>query len=218
MTADQANSTKTPNTVRERVLEVACELFAGAGFHGAHLREICKRAGTNVAVVCYHFQSKEGLYDNVIMEAGRRLSDRDYSFFLSQQLTPDQKLLMLVESLLERLGRGRASVSRLLARELADPCHATRSYVASGLERDFVLLQGVIRQLPVSKANPDIRLHALSVLGQCVFYSLAAESPAHPLNQQACGIPGRRQLASFLTNQLLRCLQNRRTDTEIPNL
>src|SRR5690349_14242089 len=43
---------------RDRVLEVACELFAEAGFHGAHFREICKRAGTNVAGICYHFQSK----------------------------------------------------------------------------------------------------------------------------------------------------------------
>ena len=83
----QSNEVNGPNgltgcqlPVRERVLEVACEMFAEAGFHGTHIRQICERAGTNVAGVCYHFQSKEGLYQAVIQEAGRRLSDVDGSF------------------------------------------------------------------------------------------------------------------------------------------
>jgi hypothetical protein len=32
---------------RDRVLKIACELFAEAGFHGTHLRGICERADTN---------------------------------------------------------------------------------------------------------------------------------------------------------------------------
>jgi len=215
--AERSNLTGIKTPVRERVLEVACELFAEAGFEGTHLREICKRAGTNVAGICYHFQSKEGLYDAVIMDAGRRLWDSDYSFALSQQLPPEQKLLKLVESLLERLNGGRGWVTKLLARELVDSPHGKRNYVGSGLERDFVLLQAVLRQFPASKADTDIRLHSLSMIGQCVFYALAGENPQHPLTQSVSGIPSRPQLARFLTNQLLRSLQNKGTDT-IPNL
>src|SRR3954463_9058085 len=101
-----ANVRGTRISVRQRVLEVACEMFASTGFDGTHLREICNRARINVAGGCYTFQSKEGLYHAVIMEAGLRLSEADYSYVLSQQLAPEQKLLNLIKSLLKRLGRG----------------------------------------------------------------------------------------------------------------
>src|SRR5271157_5556877 len=100
---------------RDRVLEVACELFAEAGFHGTHSREICKRAGTNVAGICYHFQSKEGLYQAVLMEAGRRLSNCNNDLAACcAHLPPDQRLLNLTESLLQKLSERRAWIAKLL--------------------------------------------------------------------------------------------------------
>lgn len=206
----------TPISIRQRVLKVACEMFASTGFHGTHLREICNRAGTNVAAVCYHFQTKEGLYDAVMMEAGRQLADGDYSFVLSQQLPPEQKVLKLTESLLKRLSAGGAWVPKLLARELADESRAKGNYAAIGLERDFVLMRGAIRQLPATRTETDIRFHALSLLGLCVFYALVTENPNHPLTQLA-DIPNRAQLARFLTNQLLASTENQGTDTNSNN-
>jgi multidrug efflux pump subunit AcrB len=150
---------------RDRVLEAACELFAETGFHGTHLREICKHAGTNVAGVCYHFQSKEGLYQAVMMEAGRQLSDFDRNFTSSTQLPPEERLLALTESLLRRLGSKRAWIAKLLARELVDHADNARSHAASRLERDFVLLQAVMRDLPGTDSHSDvIRLHALTLI------------------------------------------------------
>lgn len=212
----EPESAGTPISVRQRILEAAYEMFASTGFHGTHLREICNRAGTNVAAVCYHFQSKEGLYDAVIMEAGRQLADSDYSFVLSQQLPPERKLLKLTESLLTRLSAAVAWVPKLLARELADRSRPTGNYAASGLERDFVLMQSVIRQLPISRTETDIRLQALSLLGLCVFYALVTENPNHPLAQLA-DIPNRAHLAQFLTNQLHAPIENKGTDTNITN-
>jgi AcrR family transcriptional regulator len=204
---------------RDRVLEVACEMFAEAGFHGTHFREICRRAGTNVAGICYHFQSKEGLYQAVIMEAGRRLSDCDEDFLASRDhLQPEQRLLRLTELLLETLSAKRAWIAKLLARELMDAACGAHPYVASGLKRDFVLLQAVMRSLLGAKANSEaIRLHALSVMIECVFYSLAGENLDHPLTQFAVRLPNRARLAHFLTQRSLEALEREGKAPEVSN-
>jgi AcrR family transcriptional regulator len=205
--AGATSSTGRNLPTRDRVLEVACELFAEAGFHGTHLREICKRADTNVAGVCYHFQSKEGLYQAVMMEAGRQLSDLDRNFVTSTHLPPEQRLLALTESLLQRLGAKSAWIARLLARELVDHVDNTHSYAASRLERDFVLLQAVMRDLRGADTHSDaVRLHALTLIGECVFYSLTGDNPRHPLSQLTV-TPPTRTLARFLTQRSLRALR-----------
>jgi len=163
-----------------------------------------------VAGVCYHFHSKEGLYEAVTMEAGRRLSDHDEHLATScAPLPPEQKLRKLVESLLQRLNAEGAWIPKLLARELVDPAVGAHNYAASGLERHFVLLQAVMRDLLGAEAKSKaIRLHALSVISECVSYSLAAENLEHPLLQLAAPLPDRALLARLITKRSLGSLDN----------
>lgn len=49
-----------------RLVDSALHLFALNGFDGASTREICQRAGSNLAGIKYHFGGKEGLYQAVI--------------------------------------------------------------------------------------------------------------------------------------------------------
>ena len=211
----QSNEANSPNSLtgsplpaRDRVLEVACEMFAEAGFHGTHIRQICERAETNVAGVCYHFHSKEGLYRAVILEAGRRLSEHDEGFALFRNLSAEQRLLRLTESLLERLSAKRAWTAKLLARELVDQACGAHTYVASALERDFVLLQAVMRDLLGANISSEaIQLHAFSVVGECVFYSLQEENRHHALTQFAVCLPSRAALARVITQRSLGALR-----------
>jgi AcrR family transcriptional regulator len=60
---------KTPTPVpaadvedtRERIMQVATQLFATNGFHSVSLRRLTQEANVNLASVGYHFGSKEGL-------------------------------------------------------------------------------------------------------------------------------------------------------------
>ena len=199
-----ASGARTPISVRQRILEVACAMFAGTGFHGTHLREICKRAGTNVGGVCYHFHDKQGLYQAVVMEAGRRVSDYDDGLVAFLDLTGEDRVLKLVESLLTKLNAEGAWIAKLLTRELLNPGGGARNYAASGLERSFVLLQSALRELLGTRSQSEtIRLHTLSLIGDCVLYSLADENQDHPLIQLAAPLPNRSSLARLIIQRSL---------------
>ncbi|WP_194542371.1 TetR/AcrR family transcriptional regulator [Paenibacillus sp. JZ16] len=47
--------------VKQKILEAAKKLFAGKGFEGTSVREICDEAGVALALVSYHFGGKDKL-------------------------------------------------------------------------------------------------------------------------------------------------------------
>ncbi|MDD5058967.1 MAG: CerR family C-terminal domain-containing protein [Sideroxydans sp.] len=50
---------------RWRLLQAATEVFAKSGYHAATTREICKRAGVNLASIHYYYGDKAELYREV---------------------------------------------------------------------------------------------------------------------------------------------------------
>src|ERR1700722_12755811 len=59
-------------TTRQRLLEVAGQVFAEKGFDRTTGKEICERAGINTAAVNYYYGGIEGLYAAVVEEAHSR--------------------------------------------------------------------------------------------------------------------------------------------------
>ena len=68
MRADEAGTT------RERILEVALELFGRQGYEGTSIRDIAERMGMTKAAVYYHFPSKEELLADVLTPATSRVA------------------------------------------------------------------------------------------------------------------------------------------------
>ena len=63
----------TANARREQILDVALEVFASAGFHGASMNEVAEAVGVTKPVLYQHFDSKRDLYQALIDEVGNRL-------------------------------------------------------------------------------------------------------------------------------------------------
>jgi AcrR family transcriptional regulator len=67
------SSRLTANARREQLLDVALDVFAEAGYHGASMNEVADAAGVTKPVLYQHFESKRELYQALLDEAGARL-------------------------------------------------------------------------------------------------------------------------------------------------
>ena len=63
----------TATARREQILDVALEVFATHGFHGASMNEVAEAVGVTKPVLYQHFDSKRDLYQALIDEVGDRL-------------------------------------------------------------------------------------------------------------------------------------------------
>jgi AcrR family transcriptional regulator len=60
------NTRRDGEGTRERILDAAEELFAAHGFHGTSLRDVADAIGSGIALVSYHFGSKDVLFSTVV--------------------------------------------------------------------------------------------------------------------------------------------------------
>jgi len=159
---------------RQLLLEAAGEVFAERGFKAASVREICQRAGANVAAVNYHFGDKETLYAEVLKYA-LRCAREQYppTFGLRKGATVEQRLQAFVHSFLLRIFDGARSSwhGRLMSHEMLEPTGALEGTVKSEIRPMFEELQEIIRDLLPPRPEPEVvRRCAFSIVSQCVFF------------------------------------------------
>ncbi len=158
---------------RQRLLDAAGEVFAEKGFRCATVREICSRAGANVAAVNYHFGDKDSLYIAVLKYAHRRAVEKfPPALGLPKSAAAEERLEAFIRSFLYRiLDEGRPSWhGKLMIRELADPTAALDSLVEESIRPTYETLTGIVGEILGKAASTDIRYFTNSIVGQCVFY------------------------------------------------
>lgn len=62
----RSTARKAGEATRERMLDAAEALFAAHGYHGTSLRDVARQIDVAIALVTYHFSSKENLLDQVV--------------------------------------------------------------------------------------------------------------------------------------------------------
>jgi TetR/AcrR family transcriptional regulator, regulator of cefoperazone and chloramphenicol sensitivity len=159
---------------RRQLLEAASEVFAEAGFRHATVREICRRAGANIAAVNYHFGDKERLYAEVLRFAQARAFEK-YPPFPNAASTapPEEKLRAFVHSFLLRIfddGPG-AWFGKIMSREMVEPTRALDLLIQERLRPMAGQLRGIISEiLGCPPGDERVRLCIFSIVSQCVFY------------------------------------------------
>jgi AcrR family transcriptional regulator len=159
---------------RQQLLEAAGEVFADAGFRDATVREICRRAGANIAAVNYHFGDKEQLYVEVLRYShGKTVEKYPPLLGLPENAAPEKKLRAFVFSLLLRIfDTGPNSWhGRLMAREMIEPSPALDSLIEERIRPMSAQLFQIVANILNRPVTDDcVRLCAFSVVSQCTFY------------------------------------------------
>src|SRR5271156_4255485 len=109
---------------RHQLLEAAGEVFADVGFRDATVREICRRAGANIAAINYHFGDKETLYLEVLHYAhGKALEKYPPLLGVTENAPPEKKLRAFVLSMLQRISDSGPTSwhGKLMSREMIEP-------------------------------------------------------------------------------------------------
>ena len=196
---------------RERLLEVATEVFADQGFRNSRVREICRRAEANVAAVNYHFGDKQGLYEEVLSRAFSSMTGGDPTDLgVDDDAPPAVRLRAFITGVLAALldeGRG-AGHARLVAREMVDPTDALNRVVDEGIRPQLQTVLPALRELLGPHADSElVRRCASSVVGQCLFYHFGRPAIVQLQLEESLGQEKIEALASHITAFSLAALE-----------
>jgi AcrR family transcriptional regulator len=158
---------------RARLLEVAGQLFAEAGYQKTTIREICRRAGANVAAVNYHFGGKLDLYSEVVGSVlgwAKQFAGREPAG------GPEDQIRFFVRTYVYGLlGSGMPAWGpRLIMREMVQPGPVLQQLandIARPLERRMRMAVAALTGWPAD--DDRVRLCVHSLVGQCLHYQHA---------------------------------------------
>lgn len=134
--------TDTITAIKKLLLETAESLFSDRGYSDTSIRDIAKSADVNLALVNYHFGSKENLYLTIFK---RRFSA--YELALSH-MDSKQGAAKKLDSFLVIYGNfidSHRNFHRLLSREITLLHHAAiKEVITQATRRNFELVKNII--------------------------------------------------------------------------
>lgn len=163
-------------STKKKILIAAAEEFAMKGYNGTTIRDICRRAKVNVALVNYHFRSKELLYKEMFEflfseTEGENMLDKPWNGDFAEWK----------RRLREWIGRIMMDISgnnplfrykgMIFGREMQDPSEIFPNIYETFMKPQISSLASHFRKvLPRETRDADIYIRAFSAISNCIFY------------------------------------------------
>jgi AcrR family transcriptional regulator len=167
---------KTVDLTRDKLIEAAGHVFAEQGYRATTIREICRRAGANVAAVNYTFGDKMGLYTEVLRQSVSAAKSAMLYAALDTNLSPEEMIRSIIRARLMSLCHETRPDwhFRLVMHEWSQPTPAMRRVVDEGMRPIYERMRkavGDIVDLPPE--HETTRLCINSIVGQILFYTFS---------------------------------------------
>lgn len=169
---DRNQSRRRILSTRAHIIEIAGQVFAEKGYHGATGKEICERAEVNAASISYHFGGMDALYHEVLLEAYDALMGSAEINTALRGAEPAEKRLQLLCQLMTQsalLPVGRSWEMRVISREALSPSADAEELRNLRLVPNMLLLRDLVSEvlgLPVE--HTAVTLGCLQILAPIV--------------------------------------------------
>ena len=159
---------------RMRLLNAARDVFVESGYHNATVREICARAGVNVAAINYHFGDKTELYTEVLRQSFPFLEMESIQNPHDRDAPPEdllkQEIRLIVHAFVGT--RGSSAQIQIAARELVQPSPALSRVLGTVTQPLYDRLNApVSRIIGLDRDHVTTRLCTHSISGQIVYFA-----------------------------------------------
>jgi AcrR family transcriptional regulator len=167
---------KGQDLTREKLIEAAGTVFAERGFRATTIREICRRAGANVAAVNYTFGDKMGLYTEVLRHSVRAAKTAAMAAALDASRTPEDVIRGVIRARLMSLcqeSRPDWHV-RLVMHEFSHPTAAMGRVVDEGMRPIYERVRKAVGDIIGLPPDHETTLLSVnSIVGQILFYTFS---------------------------------------------
>lgn len=192
---------KDGKETRQKLLDIACEVFAEKGFREATVTDICRRAGANVAAVNYYFGDKDSLYVAAWRQAMQRFLD---SFEKPpEDLSPEEKLGFAIHRIMRKIllvDQEKSHFRRLELMELANPTglidEAWKEVIAPRRQEMIQLIRKIVGP---DLSEISVSFCEMSIVNQCRGYILLRKSRVEFLSDDLLTPERVEQIAEHIT-------------------
>jgi len=167
---------KGQDLTREKLIEAAGTVFAERGYRAATIREICRRAGANIAAVNYTFGDKMGLYTEVLRHSVRAAKTAALAVALDTSKTPEDVIRGVIRARLMSLCQESQPDwhVRLVMHEFSHPTAAMGRVVDEGMRPIYERVRKAVGDIIGLPPDHETTLLSVnSIVGQILFYTFS---------------------------------------------
>ena len=165
-------------STKEKILKVAEHIFATKGYKSATIRDISKKAKTNIALINYYFKSKSDLYKKLILKKNEVISNFLDVILNDETLNSEQRFDKFIDFYANFIFDN-PELAHILLREMSTDTEHAKWFINYCVKKNFQKIKKIIHDSYKDKhIKEDIRI---SVLLPTIIGSLAVNVILLPL-------------------------------------